>query len=166
MFEIFFSFVKVGFLAFGGGWSVIGIIQNMLISNGWLSAEEFKEVISLAQMTPGPVLLNTATYVGLKLYGIWGAILNSFSILIAPLIFTLIFFYFREKIAKNKRLITSLRYGVIFLIFLTLQSLSLKIDNVFQIIIAGTAFYFFIKTKIDPIYIILASGVLGIFLFS
>jgi chromate transporter len=166
VFEIFFSFVKVGFLAFGGGWSVIGIIQNMLISNGWLSAEEFKEVISLAQMTPGPVLLNTATYVGLKLYGIWGAILNSFSILIAPLIFTLIFFYFREKIAKNKRLITSLRYGVIFLIFLTLQSLSLKIDNVFQIIIAGTAFYFFIKTKIDPIYIILASGVLGIFLFS
>lgn len=166
MFEIFFSFVKVGFLAFGGGWSVIGIIQNMLISNGWLSAEEFKEVISLAQMTPGPVLLNTATYVGLKLYGIWGAILNSFSILIAPLIFTSIFFYFREKIAKNKRLITSLRYGVIFLIFLTLQSLSLKIDNVFQIIIAGTAFYFFIKTKIDPIYIILASGVLGIFLFS
>jgi len=166
VFEVFFSFVKVGFLAFGGGWSVIGIIQNMLISKGWLTAEQFKEVISLAQMTPGPVLLNTATYVGLKLYGIWGAILNSFSILIAPLIFTSIFFYFREKISKNKRLITSLRYGVIFLIFLTLQSLTLKIDSVFQIVIAGIAFYFFIKTKIDPIYIILASGVLGIFLFS
>ncbi|MBO8161203.1 MAG: chromate transporter [Thermosipho sp. (in: Bacteria)] len=161
MLDIFFSFVKIGFFAFGGGWSVIGLIQDMVISNGWLTAEQFKEVISLAQMTPGPVLLNTATYVGLKLYGVWGAILNSFAILVAPIVFTSIFFYFREKLAKNKNLIMSLRFGITFLVFLTFQSLALKIDNVYQVILAFLTFMLFIKTKINPIYIILLSGVVG-----
>ncbi|SHH28473.1 chromate transporter [Thermosipho atlanticus] len=162
MLDMFFLFVKIGFLAFGGGWSVIGIIHDTVVTKGWLTPDQFKEVISLAQMTPGPVMLNTATYIGLKLYGIWGAILNSFSILVAPIVFTSIFFYFREKISKNRKLIMSLRYGVTFLIFLTLQSLVFKIDNIYQVIIAIVAFFLFIKTKIHPLYVIFLAGVFGL----
>lgn len=166
MLKLFFEFVKIGFIAFGGGWSVIGIIQDRIVSNGWLTHSEFKEILSLAQMTPGPVVLNTATYTGLKLYGIIGAILNSFSVLIAPLTFTSLFFYFRKYIVKNKRLLNSLKFGVTFLIFTTLQSLSLKINNMYQIVLASIAFLLFLKTKIDPIFIILGCGIIGFFLFS
>ncbi|APT72386.1 chromate transporter [Thermosipho sp. 1063] len=163
MLKLFITFAKIGFLAFGGGWSIIGIIQNTVLSNNWLTPQQFKEILSVAQMTPGPVFLNLATYLGLKMYGIKGAILNSFSVLVAPITFTTIFFLIRNKVSN--KLINALKFGVIFLIILTIQSLALRIDNAFQIILILLAFILFTKTKIDPIYIILLSGIIGYFLF-
>ncbi|ANQ53940.1 chromate transporter [Thermosipho affectus] len=163
MLKLFMTFAKIGFLAFGGGWSIIGIIQSTVLSNNWLTPQQFKEILSVAQMTPGPVFLNLATYLGLKMYGIKGAILNSFSVLVAPITFTTIFFLIRNKVSN--KLINALKFGVIFLIILTIQSLALRIDNAFQIILILLAFILFTKTKIDPIYIILLSGIIGYFLF-
>ncbi|QTA38723.1 chromate transporter [Thermosipho ferrireducens] len=162
MLELFLTFAGIGFLAFGGGWSVLGIIQDTVIQKGWLTRVEFKEIISVAQMTPGPVLLNTATYVGLKIHGIVGALLTTSAVLISPIIFTSLLFVFRNQIIKNKRLISALKYGVTFLIMVTLQSLLLKIDSTISLVIAFISFMFFIKTKMDPIYIILLSGIVGI----
>ncbi|OOC35932.1 chromate transporter [Thermosipho melanesiensis] len=162
--KVFLTFVKIGFLAFGGGWSIIGIIQNEVLSNNWLTPEQFKEILSIAQMTPGPVFLNIATYVGLKTFGLTGAILNSLAVLVAPITFTTLFFFFRNKISN--KLISALKFGVIFLILLTIQSLALHIENFYQILITLLSLILFIKTKIDPIFIILLSGILGIVFYK
>lgn len=163
MLRVFLEFVKIGFIAFGGGWSIIGIIKDAVLSNNWLTPEQFKEILSISQMTPGPVMLNTATYVGLKMYGITGAILNSIAVLVAPITFTTLFFIVRNRLPKE--FITALKFGVIFLISITFISLLTNISSFYQILISIVAFLLFTRTKIDPIYVIFISGIIGFFLF-
>ncbi|MDK2898632.1 MAG: chromate transporter, partial [Thermotoga sp.] len=66
MLKLAFIFLKVGFLSFGGGWAIVGILKNELVTGGFLSPEEFSQAVSIAQMTPGPVAINLATYTGYK----------------------------------------------------------------------------------------------------
>lgn len=75
--KLILTFLKIGFFAFGGGWAVVGILKYEMIEKGILSAEEFSQAISIAQMTPGPVAINLATYTGYRYYGFTGALLNT-----------------------------------------------------------------------------------------
>ncbi|NLK18578.1 MAG: chromate transporter [Synergistaceae bacterium] len=79
-------FARIGIGAFGGGLATIPFIRHeLVIMQGWLSEREFSEVVSLAQMTPGPVALNAATYVGYRVGGVAGAVVSTAAVAAAPL---------------------------------------------------------------------------------
>ena len=75
LFEIFWSFMKIGAFTFGGGYAMIPLIQHEVINRRcWLSANEFSDLLTLAQAAPGPISLNTAVFVGYKQHGYGGAL--------------------------------------------------------------------------------------------
>ena len=74
--ELFLSFFQVGLFSIGGGYATLPLIQNQVVTtNGWLSVTEFADVVTLSQMTPGPIALNAATFVGTRVGGGLGAII-------------------------------------------------------------------------------------------
>ena len=73
--QLFFSFLQVGLFSFGGGYAAMPLIQEQIVTkHGWLNMVEFTDLISISQMTPGPIAVNSATFVGNKIAGITGAL--------------------------------------------------------------------------------------------
>ena len=73
--QLLLSFLQIGLFSFGGGYAALPLIQDQIVSlHGWLSMEEFTDLITISQMTPGPIAINAATFVGLKIAGVTGAI--------------------------------------------------------------------------------------------
>ncbi len=160
---LFWMFFKIGFLAFGGGWSIVGIIANNVIGNGWLSSGEFTQVVSVSQLTPGPVAVNIATYVGFKICGVLGASASTLGILLPPLIIIFIINVAGKFIKLDKeRLDAALRVGTSSLIIVTLYTLiGSRHGDVTTFLIAAFTFLLFVKTRIDPVYIILGAAIAG-----
>lgn len=72
--QLFFSFLQVGLFSFGGGYAAMPLIQEQIVTNhGWLDMAEFADLVTISQMTPGPIAINSATFVGLKIAGLPGA---------------------------------------------------------------------------------------------
>ena len=93
---LYLVFAKIAFFAFGGGYANLPIIQSELLSLGWCSNEQFADIVAIAQMTPGPVVINTATYVGKTLAGTLGGIIATLGF-ITPAIFITISICFLAK---------------------------------------------------------------------
>ena len=171
MIKMFLIFFKIGFLSFGGGWTTVGLIREDLLSNNYMTAETFSNAISISQMTPGPIAINLATYVGYVNFGFLGAILNTIFFLIPPILILYFFRILQKNVLKMNRstLMNSLKLGTAVLISMTLISFLKPLIKEFDyriILIALTAYLLFNKTKINPAYTILLSGFVGIFLFN
>ena len=80
--QLFLSYLKIGFFGFGGGYAMLSLIQHeVVISHQWISNSELTDIIAISQMTPGPISINSATYIGYVVTGnIWGAILATFAV--------------------------------------------------------------------------------------
>ena len=73
--QLFLSFLQIGLFSFGGGYAAMPLLQEQLVArNGWLSVQEFADLVTIAEMTPGPIAVNAATFVGTKLAGFPGAL--------------------------------------------------------------------------------------------
>ena len=73
--QLFISFLQIGALSFGGGYAAMPLIQQQVVTlHGWLSLSEFTDLITISQMTPGPIAINSATFVGTRVGGFWGAL--------------------------------------------------------------------------------------------
>ena len=166
MMDIFLIFLYIGAISFGGGWAVVGLIKDILVSQNYLTFNEFKEILTAAQLTPGPIAVNMATYVGYKYYGLLGAILNTFFLLIPPIMLGVTYHFLKKSIKLEKvALINSLALGTAVLVFITLYSLGFQLIINFDlkaIIIVFIIFALLVKTKIDPIFFIVISGLIGI----
>lgn len=74
--QLFLSFLQIGLFSFGGGYAAMPLIQGQVVTaHGWLSMSEFTDLITISQMTPGPIAVNSATFVGIKIAGIPGALI-------------------------------------------------------------------------------------------
>lgn len=98
LFELFVTFFKIGLFSFGGGYAMIPLIASEITSQGWLTEAEFIRIIGIAEMTPGPIAVNSATYVGYKTAGILGAITATMGIAAPSLLIILCIsgFFFRN----------------------------------------------------------------------
>ncbi len=96
-----YVFLKVGLLGFGGGMAIISLIQGEVLSRGWLTQTEFVDIVAISQVTPGPVGMNCATYVGYAVGGVWGALLASVAIVIPSLVIMLTICYVYEAIRNR-----------------------------------------------------------------
>ena len=100
--QLFLSFFKIGILGFGGGMAIISLVQNEVELHGWMTPEEFIDIVAISQVTPGPVGMNVATYVGYTAAGTaWGSLLASFAIVLPSLIIMGVICYLYERIRSR-----------------------------------------------------------------
>ena len=96
--KLFFAFIQVGLFSVGGGYAAIPLIQEQIVNiHGLLSLEEFSDLITVAEMTPGPISINSATFVGMRLGGIGGVLLCSLGCIIPSFCICLILAHFYYK---------------------------------------------------------------------
>jgi chromate transporter len=129
IFTLVLVFAKVALGSFGGGLAALPFIEyELCIVKDWLTLQEFSEVVSLAQMTPGPVALNSATFVGYKLAGFWGASFATISLVMTPVLLLMALLFLierssgekRSKIANFQKAMRPAAAGLVFSAFLTL----------------------------------------------
>ena len=118
--KLFLSFLQIGLFSFGGGYAAMPLIQEQVVTqHGWLTMTEFTDLITISQMTPGPIAINAATFVGSKIAGVPGSVAATCGcILPSCIIVTLIaWFYLRYKKMKMfQSVLESLRPAVVALI--------------------------------------------------
>ncbi|MBQ7624299.1 MAG: chromate transporter [Clostridia bacterium] len=108
--KLFWVFVKIGFTSFGG-LSMIPLISSEMIKNGWMTAEEVSDIVAIAEMTPGPLGLNCATFAGIRAAGILGALVANLGIFMPSLTLSLLAAIFFERFSKA-RLMRDIMVGV------------------------------------------------------
>lgn len=168
---LFLAFAKVGLFTFGGGYAMIPLMEREFIeSNGWLTMKEFVDIIAIAEMTPGPVAVNSATYIGYKVAGIAGGAAATLGVVFPSFIIMLtiavLFLRFRDEPAV-KAVSMGLRAGVAALIASAALSLAkAAIVDVPGIIISGLALIGLFRLKMHPIFAISIAGILGIVLWG
>ena len=104
--ELFWSFFQIGLFSIGGGYAVLPLIQNQVVDiHPWLTMTQFADIMTIAEMTPGPIAINSATFVGIQVAGIFGALIATFGYIFAPciIVMTLAFIYYRFKGQDSNR---------------------------------------------------------------
>ena len=95
--QLLFSFLQIGLLSIGGGYAALPIIQDQVVAmHGWLSMREFADILTISQMTPGPIAINAASFVGTKIAGLPGALVASLGVVLPSfiIVLTLSFLYY------------------------------------------------------------------------
>lgn len=109
--QLFWTFFKIGLFSYGGGYVMIPFIQKEIITHSWLNPAEFADVVAISQMTPGPISVNAATYVGVRVAGFWGAFFATLGISLPSFILVVIIARFLIKFKENK-IVNSVLQGI------------------------------------------------------
>lgn len=178
--QLFFSFLQIGLFSFGGGYAALPLIQEQVVTlHKWLELSEFTNLVTISQMTPGPIAINAATFVGLQVGGIFGAIVATIgSVLPASIIVSaLAYFYIKYKnVSWIQHVLSTLRPAVVAMIatagisILTTalwgtSTVSLGTIRIDMIVIFAIAFIVLSKFKANPITVMLLCGVAKVVLF-
>jgi chromate transporter len=167
--NLFLSFVKIGALAFGGGFNSIPLIQNETINiHHWLTLSEFRDGIALGQITPGPVLI-TSTFIGYKVYGFIGAVTATIAIFTPSLILLFLLYNVHAKLTKLPA-INVIMKGILagFIGLLISTTIHFGIESLFDWktwLIFALSLIALLKFKTDPLWIIIGTVVISMFLF-
>jgi len=109
--QLFWSFFKIGMFSFGGGYAMIPIIQREIESHEWIAAKEFADIVAVSQMTPGPLAVNAATYIGVKIAGVLGSAVATFAVSLPSFIIIISIANFLVKF-KESNTINSVLKGI------------------------------------------------------
>ena len=172
--ELFLSFLQIGAFSFGGGYAAMPLIQNQVVTlHGWLSMQEFTDLITISQMTPGPIAVNSATFVGVKIAGLGGAFVATLGcILPSCLIVTgLAWLYMRyKKLDTLQGILTMLRPAVVAMIGSAGLAILLTafwgggavgIENLklSAVVIFALCLLLLLRWKVNPILVMVLAGV-------
>jgi len=169
LWQLFCSFAVIGCFAFGGGYAMVSLIQNEVVSErAWLTINEFINIIAVSESTPGPIAVNTATYVGYKIAGLTGAATATFALLLPPFIIVIVLAIILQRHRNNPRLqqaFWGMRPVIIALILNAAVILGTQIlISPWAIAAAAAALALLIFTKIHPILLIFIYGAAGVLL--
>lgn len=169
--KLFWSFFQIGLISFGGGYAAMGPIYDQVVTlHGWISPQQFTDLITISQMTPGPIALNSATFVGLQIAGFPGAVFATLGNVFPSvmIVSALAYVYFRFSTLKLlQSVLTRLKPVVLAMIGIAAITLSknafLSPDlNYLNVIIFVISLIMLRKTKINPTLIIFLSGFIGV----
>ncbi len=195
--QLYWSFFKIGLFSIGGGYASLPLIQKEVVElHGWLTMTEFTDIITISQMTPGPIAINTSTFVGTQIGGLFGAIVATVGCVSPSFIIVLILAYIYVKY-KNVKVISDILYGlrpavvsligvaglsIVMLAFFgdkrlhitefsfswremhfTIENLTI---NIIAVIFFAIGFFFLRKYKVNPIYVMLGSGIAGVIIYN
>lgn len=181
--NLFWGFLKVGFFAFGGAYGAIPLIRDVVMSYDWLSDEMLTYMIAVSESTPGPIMVNLATYIGSSQAGFPGAVAATLAVVLPSFLIILLVTALLKAALKNQYVQAILRglkpcvIGIVLAtgIYMILGncigtignvSVNLKAIIITIILIAVTFCYkHFVKKKLSPVGLILLSAFLGIIVF-
>lgn len=173
--KLFIEFLYVGLFSLGGGYATIPLIQERIIGvHGWITTEAFVDMITISQMTPGPLTLNISTFVGLNIAGILGALVATIAAgLIGVTLTVTIYASYKQSSSKkywdlflkslrisSTALILLATVSIFELLLIPSGSIEIKVVLPFALILGVSWFY-----KLDTMKVLLISGIAGVILF-
>jgi chromate transporter len=181
---LFYTFAKIGLFGFGGGYAMLSMIQGEVVTRyHWISASEFTDIVAISQMTPGPIGINSATYVGYTsvvnagfapVYGVLGSAIATFAVVLPSFILMILLSKFFLKYQKHpvvESIFSGLRPAVVgllaaaALVLMTADNFGSPATDMYQFVISVvlfvTAFIATRKYKVNPILMIVLCGVAG-----
>ena len=186
--QLFFTFLKVGAFAFGGGYAMLSLIGDSVLQYGWMTEEELLNFVGVETVIPGPIAVNMATYVGYEQAGFFGALVATIGVVLPSFILILLVAVFIKNLLKYppvKSFITSMRpalSGLILSVAITMAlTVFFGIDSVntatfffeprvlaifLSIIAISMTWKHFKKNEISPILLVVISGLMGAALFG
>lgn len=186
-FQLFYTFFKIGLFGFGGGYAMLSMIQGEVVTRyGWLTAQEFTDIVAISQMTPGPIGINSATYVGYTTIaghygaslGVLGSCIATFAVVLPSFILMLTISKFFLKYQKHpvvEAVFSGLRPAVVgllasaALVLMNVENFGSPKEDTYSFavscIIFLVAFIGTRKYKLNPIGMIVACGLAGLMLY-
>ena len=182
--ELLVGFLKVGFFAFGGAYGAIPLIRDVVLSYGWISDEMLTYMIAVSESTPGPIMVNLATYVGSSQAGLPGALIATAAVVLPSFVIILVIMVLLKRILKNpwvQAVLRGLKPCIIGIILATGVYMILRhcfhdlrdptVDLTALLMTAGLSLVYFgsrkvLKKGISPIGLIGLSAVAGIVVYS
>jgi len=178
MLELFWSFFQVGLFSIGGGYAALPLIQQQVVEHHpWLTMAEFADVITVAEMTPGPIAINAATFVGTRVGGLWGTLVATAGCVLPSLVIVLILakVYIKYRNLKAiQSVLAGLRPAVVGMIaaaglsIITMafwggSILGFAADHVswIALVLFAVSFIALRKFKLNPAIVMLACGLVG-----
>ncbi len=170
--QLFYTFFIIGIFTFGGGYAMLSLIQNeVVVNHAWVTAQEFTDMIAISQMTPGPIGINSATYIGYTVTGnIFGSAVATTAVMLPSFLIILFICKLYEKFRKSNifaLILKTLRPIVIGMIAAAAAILITKenfIDYSSWILFAG-AIAASQWLKMNPIIVIIIAGAIGYFIY-
>ncbi len=174
--KLIIAYLKIGLFGFGGGYAMLSLIQREVVDSGWISSQMFTDIVAISQMTPGPIGINSATYIGYVVTGsVLGSLLATFTVVLPPFVLTLIASHYIDH-HRQSPVIQGALMGLRPVVVGLIASAALLLMNsenfgyevtqrVITIIICIASFCCVYFTRIHPIFVIIAAGIAGLLLF-
>lgn len=182
--QLFYTFIKIGLFSFGGGYGMLSVIQGEIVTrHAWLTSMQFTDIVAVSQMTPGPIGINSATYVGYtaalnatgsSAVGVAGSMLASFAVMLPSFVIMLTISRFFMRYSKHpavEMVFSALRPAVVGLIASAALLLMTKenfgspaedsVQFVVSVLLFAGAFVAALRYKVSPILIVIAAGAFG-----
>ena len=179
--QLFVSFLQIGAFSFGGGYAAMPLIQAQVVElHGWLNMSEFADIITISQMTPGPLAVNTSTFVGLQISGPLGAMAATAGCVLSGIVLSLLLYGFFRRYqqsayvfevlkglkAASLGLIVSAAATILLLAFFGTSTLTPESAPDWAALgVFAASFFVLRKWKVNPILLIAATGILGLLLY-
>ena len=166
LFDLFWTFCRIGALTFGGGYAMLPLIQKEIVENKkWSTEKEILDYYAVGQCTPGVIAVNTATFIGFKLRGVIGGIVATLGVIFPSIVIILIIASFLQNFA-NLAIVQSafagIRVAVVSLIITTVvKLLKSSVKDYLGVIIALATFIISAFFGLSPVYIVIAAGLIG-----
>ncbi|MEP9405378.1 chromate transporter [Peribacillus frigoritolerans] len=178
LWQLFSTFFIIGFVSFGGGYAMIPVIESEVSQHGWMTTQEFTDIIAISGMSPGPVTANSAILVGYSTAGLAGAISSALGILLPAIIFVTVIATFFSKL-NHYPVIQSMFYGLrpIVTSLIIFAAISLALSNqmiapdfswhtISLLLVFGLSLFALMRLRWHPAYVIILSGLVGVVLYS
>ena len=172
LWTLFVVFFKIGLFSFGGGYAILPLIQKeVVVIHKWITVSQFTDIVAVSQVTPGPIAINSSTYVGYLVTGnVIGATVATVGLIMPSVIIMTVFSIFLLKFQDNKYIsnaFAGLRVVVVGLI-LSATLLLMDKDNFIDfksIIIFGVTLLLFLKWKVNAIWLTVGAAIVGILIY-
>jgi chromate transporter len=170
--SLFTTFVLIGAGAYGGGMVTVPLIQHELVARKhWLTFDEMARIVAIAQMTPGPIAVNAATFVGFRMGGVAGAVAATFGVLLPSLLILGLLLPLIDRFGRSahgRRIMFGIQIGVLSLILLATWSYgTAAVTGWLGLALAASAFALLVafEGKVHPMIVVLACGAIGLLIF-
>ena len=170
--KLIWAYLKIGLFGFGGGYAMLALIEREVVTPGWITEQMFTDIVAISQMTPGPIGINSATYIGYVVTGsVLGSIVTTVTVMLPSFLLVLYASHFIRRHKEStiiKGVFAGLRPVVIGLIAsaaLLLMNRQNFPDNTWSILIGVASFILVYFTKIHPIFIICLAGIAGLVIY-